>query len=159
MKQIPLTQGQFTLVDDEDFEYLNQFKWHALKAKNTYYATRKIKRKIIWMHREILKLTDIKIMADHKDGNGLNNQKSNIRPCDFYQNNKNQKPRKGTSKYKGVSWRKSRNKWVIHITINGKQKHVGSFSNEIEAAKAYDEMAKLHYGEFAYLNFKQNEKQ
>jgi len=161
MKQIPLTQGLFALVDDEDFEYLNQFKWHAHKANRTFYALRNSlykdnkKRHTIQMHRVILGLNNLEIKCDHIDGNGLNNQRYNLRPSTNAENCKNQKPKKGfSSKYKGVCWCNIKNKWRANIRINNKQKHIGYFDHEIEAAKAYDEMAKTHYKEFAYLNFK-----
>lgn len=160
MKQIPLTQGQFALVDDEDFEELNQFKWYALKTKNTYYACRNFKnidenKRIMLMHRQILKLKDPKIEADHIDNNGLNNQKINLRECSSAQNKRNTKSHKDSfSKYKGVSWHKKDKRWRVRIIINSKCTHIGNFKDEIEAAKAYDEMARIHHGEFANLNFK-----
>lgn len=160
MKEIKLTQGQVALVDDEDFEYLNQFKWYAQKDNNTFYAGTNtsgkgdLKRKVIWMHRVLLNVTDSKILVDHIDHNGLNNQKSNIRVATYAQNSRNKRPCKNTSsKYKGVTYRRL-NKWEASIRLFKKYKYIGIFSTEIEAAKAYDEMAKLHYGEFACLNFK-----
>ncbi len=160
MKEIKLTQGKVALVDDEDFEYLNQFKWYAYKSRNTFYAGRKLrlgvnKRAIIIMHREILGLKDSEIKGDHIDHNGLNNQRYNLRIATNAENCKNQKPREGcSSKYKGVSWHKRDKIWSVGIRINERRKHIGYFEDEIEAAKAYDKMAKLHFGEFACLNFK-----
>jgi hypothetical protein len=160
MKQIPLTQGKFALVDDEDFEFLNQFKWHAYKSRNTYYAGRKLrlgvnKRQIIIMHRQILGLEDPSIKGDHIDHNGLNNQRCNLRMATNAENCKNQKPKNGySSKYKGVCWHKRDNKWNATIFAEGKKKHLGYFIDEIEAAKAYDSAAKIYFKEFACLNFK-----
>lgn len=159
MKEITLTQGKVALVDDEDFEFLNKFKWHAYKSNNTFYALRNSyyvddkKRRTIQMHRIILGLKKLEVKCDHIDRNGLNNQKYNLRPSTNAENCKNQKPRNGTSKYKGVCWCKKRNRWRANIRINDKQTYIGQFKDEIEAAKAYDKMAKLHFGEFAYLNF------
>lgn len=164
MKQIPLTQGQFALVDDEDFEELNQFKWSAAKFKNKFYAVRtrlkredffiKGKKVMIKMHRQILGLTDPKIYCDHRDRDSLNNQRHNLRSCDFIENSRNKSPEKGSSsKYKGVHWNKKNEKWRSSIRINGKSKYLGSFYDEIEAAKKYDEYAKIYHKEFAYLNF------
>jgi hypothetical protein len=158
MKKIPLTQGQFALVDDEDFEYLNQFKWYAQKDYDTFYANRKIRveqgQKTAVMHRVILDVTDHNIKVDHIDHNGLNNQKINLRLASSSQNSMNRKSTKNTSsKYKGVTYRRL-NKWEASIYLSKKYKYIGMFSTEIEAAKAYDEMAKLHFGEFACLNFK-----
>jgi len=159
MKKIKLTRGQFALVDDEDYEELNQFKWYALKKRYTFYARRSIyiDSKTItscYMHRQILGLVDRNIQCDHKDTNGLNNQKSNLRECSNTENQKNQRPRVGySSKYKGVSFVKKRNKWVSGLVVDKKHIFLGSFINEIEAAKAYDEASILHHGEFAYTNF------
>lgn len=160
MKTIKLSKGQIALVDDEDFEKLNQYNWFAIKGKSdvTYYAARHSsrksgKRKTILMHREILGITDSKKFIDHKDHNGLNCQKSNMRTCSSQENQYN-RTGYGSSDYLGVTWDKCNNKWKASISINGKQKHIGRFSNEKEAAIARDEAAKKHHGEFANLNFK-----
>jgi len=161
MKQIPLSQGKFALVDDEDFEELNKFKWCAIKDRNTFYAVRTTSYKkegcvtTIRMHRFILNIKNINILCDHKDRNGLNNQKHNLREATNLQNIVNTKSRKNTSsKYKGVTWNKKSKKWRANIEKGGVKKHLGLFTNEEEAAKAYDEMAKIYHGEFACLNFK-----
>jgi hypothetical protein len=160
MKKIPLSQGKFTLVDDADFEWLSQWKWHAKRDTNTFYAVRNTeylidngikKRRVVQMHRQILGLTDPKIYGEHWDGDGLNNQRSNLRPATNSENQKNKKPR-GTSKYLGVSWSKSSRKWISHIAINGKAKHLGLFTDEIQAALKYNEYARIHHGDFARLN-------
>jgi hypothetical protein len=160
MKEIKLSQGKVALVDDEDFEFLNQFKWYAKKANRTFYALRNSfyvenkKRHTIQMHRVILGLKDLNIKCDHIDHNGLNNQKNNLRHSTNAENCKNQKPKEGYSSiYKGVCWCNKRKKWRANIRINDRQKHIGYFKDEIECAKAYDNMAKIHYKEFAYLNF------
>jgi len=160
MKQIPLTQGKFALVDDEDFEYLNQFKWYAIKCDKTYYVCRKVydketkKGKNLLMHRFVLGLTDPKIQGDHIDWNGLNNQRYNLRICSCAQNQRNKKARKGgSSKYIGVHWHKGGNKWQSRIKMDGNHISLGLFTDEIEAAKAYDKAAKFYHGEFASLNF------
>lgn len=164
MKKIPLTKNKFALVDDEDYERLNRFKWHALDSRGTHYAvrnrpTKNGKRGPIRMHRDILnlKLGD-KRQADHIDGNGLDNRKSNLRICNNRQNCQNRKPRQGTSRFKGVSFhcRKDRpnwKRWLTQIQINGKNKHVGYYKDEVRAAMAYDEIALKAFGEFARLNF------
>lgn len=157
MKVILLNKGYTCLVDDSDYEYLNKFKWSVVKYKNGTYAVRCIwnnkKTVLILMHRQILNVTNRKILVDHKDHNGLNNQKNNIRLCTNSQNQKNKKPR-GTSMYLGVSYSNIRMKWVAQININGKQKGLGRFDCEIDAAKKYDEYALLYHKEFANLNFK-----
>lgn len=106
------------------------------------------------MHRQILGLTDSKVQCDHKDGNSLNNQRSNLRIVTNQQNSFNMKSRIGcVSKYKGVVWDKTHNKWQVRISVSGKRKHIGLFIDEVEAAKAYDTAAKKYFGEFAKLNF------
>lgn len=159
MKEIQLTQGKVALVDDEDFEYLNQWKWHVRDNRNTFYAQRNEydengKHLIIHMHRVILNLTDRHIFGDHIDFNGLNNQRYNLRIATRRQNNTNKKSSKNsTSSFLGVSYHKSRNNWRATIFKDYKQIHLGSFKTEIEAAKAYDKHALEIHGEFANLNF------
>ena len=153
MKEIKLTQGKVALVDDEDFEYLNQFKWQAKKGRNTYYAIRGIvingKHNTVLMHREILK-GDI---IDHKNHNGLHNYKSNLRPCTHQENNRNQRVSANTSSiYKGVSWHTKRKKWMSYIVVDGAIIHLGRFKSEIDAAIEYNKAASLYFKEFAYLN-------
>lgn len=159
--QIELTKGLYALVDDEDFEELNKVKWCAIKGRYTYYAVRGVRvkgegRNIGFkMHRVILKLSDRKIFVDHIDGNGLNNQKSNLRKSTCADNRRNSKGNKiGSSMYKGVFWNKENKKWRSKIGFNGEKIFIGDFTNEIECAKAYDKKAMELFGEFAYLNFK-----
>lgn len=155
MKEIKLTRGRVALVDDEDYDYLNQWKWHLLKDKNNYYAVRitcinKVKSGIR-MHRVIMR-TPPELVVDHIDHNGLNNQKGNLRNCTISQNNKNVIST-GRSKFLGVYF--SEGKYIkAQIKINGKTTSLGLFKTEEEAAQAYDNMAKIHHGEFANLNFK-----
>ncbi len=162
MKRIKLNSkkypNKYALVDDEDFEYLNQFKWHPVKRNHTFYVARsaKINNKDtqIMMHREILKLTDSSIYTDHRDRNGLNNQKNNLRKCIPKQNNMNRcADKKSTSQYKGVSWSKEKQKWQSHICNESKRKHIGYFDNEKDAALSYDYYANKLFNKFAYLNF------
>lgn len=162
MKEIRLTQGEIAFVDDEDFEYLNQWEWHTVKYKYTNYARRRplINGKLttINMHRQIMK-TPINMEVDHIDHNGLNNQKSNLRNCTHRQNAMNNSSR-GSSKYLGVSIvGRGRQKGMIsaEIKMNYRKIHIGVFSTEIEAAKAYDKKAKELFGEFANLNFKSDQ--
>lgn len=158
MKTIPLTQGKFAIVDDEDYEWLNQWKWCADKIGKTYYAVRTINHKLgkqmILMHRQILRLTkgDGKL-TDHRNHNGLNNRKCNLRICTHNQNHQNRRKPRTLNRYKGVSWHKPSKRWCAHIIHNKKYIHLGYFDNEIKAAKTYDKKAKELFGEFACLNF------
>jgi len=178
MKLIPLTRGLFTKVDDEDYEWLNQWKWNACANKKTFYAVRTIrlesgKRVRVAMHRLILGITDPNIHGDHKDINTLNNQRSNLRPCTNKENRRNRKSLdKSTSKYLGVhaiNMKKTymtkrglvtneKMKYVSKIKTSIKEITLGRFDytpeGEILAAKAYDTAARIHHGEFANLNFK-----
>jgi hypothetical protein len=161
MKEIKLTQGKVALVDDEDFEYLNQFKWHAKKGCNTFYAKRSIKGSTLSMHSLIMKPPH-GFEIDHKDLNGLNNQKDNLRICTRSQNQANRKKAKGNSRYLGVcrlkgeiyNGKKYRDTIIATINKDNKLIYLGSFKTEEEAAIAYDIAAKKLHGEFAYLNFK-----
>lgn len=164
MKKIKLTQGKFALVDDENFEWLSKWKWYVsvgyavrcVKIPKT--QTSKRSTKSVLMHREIMN-TPRKMYTDHKDGNRLNNQKSNLRVCTPTQNisnskkHSNGKSSKFTSKFKGVFVYRER--YRSHIRLSGKR-IVRSFpytpEGEIQAAKWYNEQAQKHHGEFALIN-------
>jgi len=165
MKEIKLTKGQTALVDDEDYEYLNQWKWYANKAGRNYYAERiicKPKRINLKMHRLLMK-TPKGFQVDHIDHNGLNNQKNNLRNCSFAQNQMNKIMSKN-SKYLGLSHftcnYKGKEYFYIKATImvNRKKIHLGCFKTDEEAAYAFDKAAVKYRGEFANLNFKQSTK-
>ena len=161
MKRIELSQGQFAIVDDADYDWLNQWKWYASEDHSgKFYPTRMASRKegkryTIKMSRQILGLKrGDKRQADHRDHNPLNNRRNNLRICTNQQNQMNQKPQRRitSSKYKGVCWCKRHKKWQAQIMINKKVKYLGYFTSEIDAALAYNEGAKKYFGEFAYLN-------
>ncbi len=156
MKQIPLTQGKFAIVDDEDFERISQLKWHAHRRRNTYYAKKHITENGRYVHLPMQNaVMDVprSVLVDHKDRNGLNNTRNNLRICTKAQNQRNQGRRcDNTSGFKGV--RRHGEKWQAQIALNGVQKHLGNFNTPEEAAHAYDKAARELHGEFAYLNFK-----
>ena len=155
----------FTVVDLDDFSILMDGKgrWIAAKVKpnsNSLYVVRGIggraNRQFQLMHRVILGLRDSRIQSDHKNGDTLDNRRSNLRPSTQVQNSRNVKRRSnGTSKFKGVSWDKERNLWTVSIRGIDRptRESLGRFKDEIEAAKAYDAVALIRYGEFARLNF------
>lgn len=168
MKKIYLSQLQFALVDDEDFEFLNQWKWSAVKSKHskTFYAVRSYygeKRKTIRMHKVIFeRYNQFEIEEiDHIDRNGLNNQKNNLRHATRQQNICNVRGF-GVSKYKGVTHlsrtKKVKNGYKTYfyyrsrICLNKKTIEIGLFKTEIEAAIAYNKKALELHGEFAFIN-------
>ena len=142
MKEIPLTQGMVALIDDEDFERVITINWHASLSKdhNTYYAMGYLTgRKHIAMHRIILGANNPQILIDHIDGNGLHNWRSNLRMTNNSVNILNSPKRcNTTSKFKGVTWKKSRNKWCAWYSSNHTTKHIGLFDDELSAARARD---------------------
>ena len=159
-KQIKLTQGRFATVDDEDFEYLNQWKWYLMinKQRGKYYVQARVKNEngffeTILMHRLILSISDPKIFVDHKFGDGLDNRKENLRICTNAENLRNKNIQKNNiSGYKGVSWNARAKKYQAQIQIDRKIKYLGLFTCPIEGAKAYNEAALIHHGKFARLN-------
>lgn len=149
MKRIKLSHNKFALVDDSDYEWLNQWEWNFWNN----YAVRwegYPKEKAVFMHKVILGEEERKI-TDHINQNKLDNRRVNLRFCDYSQNNANKGLQKNnTSGYKGVS--KVRDKWRVIIRVDRKAKNLGYFKDKIEAAKVYNDYAKKYFGEFAYLN-------
>lgn len=156
MKEIKLTQGKVALVDDEDFEKLNRFKWYARKGRNTFYAERNIggrkQHRVIRRHRQILNVNNSQDV-DHRDSDGLNNQRFNLRNCTNQQNCMNARPQSGClSKFKGVYFHKQINRWRAVLTFNGKVNSCGCYATEEEAACAYNKKAVELFGSFARPN-------
>lgn len=144
--------GQVALVDDEDYERVNQYSWHTYKRGNNLYARRKLPdgRKEL-MHRFILNHA-YKII-DHRDQCGLNNQKSNLRGCSHAENIRNSKRHKDSnSAYKGVEFDKRKNRWRAQLFCDGKRYRGKRFHTQKEAAADYNRLALIHHGEFASLN-------
>lgn len=159
MNIVPLTQGQVTRVDDDDYALLSQHRWYARRRRNgTYYAVRRGKvgdgtSKNIYLHRFLLTPADDQ-EVDHINGDTLDNRRENLRACTRAQNARNLPKRKaGTSQWKGVRWRKESRKWEAKICVDRLQIYLGMFDNEVDAAVAYDEAARRYFGEFARPNF------
>ena len=154
VRRIKLTREKFAIIDDADYPLVRGYKWHALPSREDFYASTTIttgvgKRKSIKMHQLIFGKN-----SDHKNGNTLDNRRSNLRKATPSQNGANSKKQKNTSSiYKGVSLRKISGNWGASIQKDGKQYHIGTFKTEIEAAKAYDKKAVEFFGEYARLNF------
>ena len=156
MKEIPVSgpsgQGKVILVDDDVFEWASKFKWY-LHGRKKNYVYRMDNRRPILMHQEVMPGHR---MIDHEDRNGLNNQRSNLRPCTNQQNGANMRPRGGKSRHKGVTYSNrpnNRNRpWRSYIKVGYKQISLGYHPTEAEAALAYNVAAVEHFGEFALLN-------
>lgn len=158
MKTIELDKNKVAVVDDKDYEWLNQWKWFSVFDGYNWYAIRKGKKifgkqETIPMHRFIVSATRGQLV-DHADGNGLNNQRSNLRICTAVQNSQNRKkPVNNTSGYKGVHWHKQRKMYRAKTVLNGKHIDIGYFQDPQQAARAYDDFVKKNFGDFAKLNF------
>src|SRR5208283_3048863 len=154
-RTIPLSQGKFAVVSSHRYEELNQWKWCASKAWNTWYAVRKNEEeRMIQMHRQILGLTDPKIQTDHWDGNGLNNRDENLRLAKNLQNSWNRSRHKdNTTGFIGVVFHKRARKFQARLHHNGKCHYLGLFDLAEDAAHARDIKAIELHGEFARLNF------
>lgn len=156
VKEIPLTKGKFTIVDDADYEDLAQFKW---RYGSNGYAERhsKIggKRIVISVHRQLMN-PPIDMKVDHINGDPLDNRRDNLRICTHKQNLCNRGPDKTGKhpRYKGVSFRTDmRSKpWYAQIEADGKKRYIGYYETEVEAARAYNEAALRFHGEYARLN-------
>jgi hypothetical protein len=168
-RRIRLTQGQYAIVDPEDYERLVILRWRATKSRGTYYAIRSTtaagKRSFEMMHRVIMRAELDKIprhlrnevLIDHINHNGLDNRKGNLRLATRQENSRNRRPvGRGSSKYKGVTRRKSDGVYIADIRAGRKRIYLGCFRSEVEAAKAYDVAARKYHGEFASLNFNRN---
>lgn len=155
--EIPLTRGLVCLIDEADAERVLQYKWYAAPGPHTFYACRTIygaagpmTKKNVHMHRWLLN-APTGVAVDHKDWNGLNNQRSNIRLCTAGQNRANRRFVSNRAGYKGVRLsRGTTNRFQAYIK---KYISLGSFGSAEEAARAYDAAAIELFGEFASLNF------
>ena len=161
MAEIILTQGKTAIVDEADFEWLSQWKWYFWKGRNgNGYAIRKDNLGIVdgirkWdifrMHRVIMSAPS-NMQVDHINVNPLDNRRENLRLCTHRENTYNKKKSRGSSKYKGVSWKRDNNKWQAAIRCGLETHYLGLFSSQESAAAAYNEAAIKYFGEFAGLN-------
>lgn len=170
-KEIILTQDKVAIVDDEDFDYLNQFCWRAQKpsGKRTYELWHAFtalsvghskKQVVVGMHRVVIaRMTDdplflvhTAIYTDHINSDGLDNRRSNLRKCSNTENQINKRVQgNNTTGYKGVT--RQGDKYVVRFTVPAKGRVFGgTFINPIDAARKYNQMAVEHFGKFALLN-------
>ncbi len=163
VRLIPLSKFRFAIVDAEDYERLSRQSWRSRRFDNCWYAVRwvrlseKSKKTIAWMHRAILEAPE-GMLVDHRNHNGLDNRKENLRLATYSQNMQNRRKirRVCSSRFKGVMFRKGgrrRRRWRASIKVRGRLIELGMFMTEQEAARAYDAAAREYYGEFACLNF------
>lgn len=159
MKKLKLNQGKYTVVDDEDFEWLSRTKWWAAKYRRAFYVhgKRRVSTnnfKTLKIHIEIMKHHNLHKegkQVDHINGDGLDNRKINLRMCTNSNNIKNRGLlSSNTSGYKGVT--RVGKRWRARLTSNRKVMSFGCYKTKLEAAKAYNEAALKHHGEFARPN-------
>ena len=161
-RKIRLTEGKYALVDPGDFYWLNNFDWLTKKNNKSFYAIRLDNDNskwptLVYMHREIMNFPK-GLLVDHRNRDGLDNQRSNLRIATHCQNRCNANLNKAacSSQYRGVHWAKKAKRWRAHLESQGKRIELGHFDSEIAAARAYDAAAKKYHGEFAMLNFPEN---
>jgi len=157
-RELILRDGQITIVNSDIFEKVHLFIWKVDKEGYVCRGgnNRKKKRKRIYLHRFILgnpEICEDKKIADHINGNILDNRRENLRWVTIGQSNCNRKAQGGSSQYKGVSFNTGNGKFRVQIWFNNKKTHGGYFEDELSAAMAYDVLAKELHGEFARLNF------
>jgi AP2 domain/HNH endonuclease len=154
VKSLPLSMGLVAIVCDADYEAVALFKWTAQKGKNgCYYAYRRdaFGRKV-YLHREIVGAQPNETV-DHKNGDGLDCRRRNLRRCTNAQNMQNMRRGRGISSFKGVGWFRRDSKWRAYIVQDAQQIHLGYFDHEEDAARAYDSAAIKLFGQFAKVNF------
>jgi hypothetical protein len=152
MAKVPLTGGRIALVDDADLPaVLAAGRWRPVADGLTTYARTNTGRHT-WVSLHTF-LTGWS-MVDHRNGDGLDNRRANLRPATKAENAANSRKQRGrTSPYKGVTWHKQRGRWQVQITVSGRTIYLGLFDDPAEGARAYDAAAREHFGAFARPNF------
>jgi hypothetical protein len=158
---IPLTHGKVAVIDEGDYPLISRYHWHAVKPGKSakWYAAASVRRGTtvvkVWMHKLLAGVTTGEV--DHRDGDSLNNCRSNLRAATHRQNVHNTGlNRLNTSGYKGVHLYKPTGRWQARIRYEGERISLGFFDSAAEAAHAYDTAALELFGEFAWLNFPQD---
>jgi hypothetical protein len=158
-RRIDLGEGEWAIVDWDVYYRISKYKWHAMGKRGLFYAVRKVKispTEITTrsMHREIMNAPD-DLLVDHQNRNKLDNRIANLRLATHSENmwNRRRNKTKASSKYIGVSFNKRSKRWCCRIGNDGNSIWLGTFDNEMEAARAYDEAARKYHREFAQLNF------
>lgn len=152
VREIQLTQGYKAIIDEGDYDMISLYSWHVADVHGNLYAARTIAGQKQYMHRLIAGNGTGKV--DHRNGDGLDNRRANLRSATDSQQQANRGKQKGnhTSQYKGVCFRTRNGKWLASIKVKGKSLHLGYFPTEEAAALAYNEAAAIYFGEFARLN-------
>jgi hypothetical protein len=140
-------------IDREDFETFLSHVWFVHHTRNNTYLRTKINGHYVKLHRLLLGVTDKAVKVDHRDGNGLNNQRQNLRSCTNQQNTFNMRKTRGSSRFKGVFFCKNSRKWKAEIGLNKKKVCAGRYADELTAALAYDLAALSLHKDFARPNF------
>jgi hypothetical protein len=157
-KELILTKGKVAIVDDDDFEWLNQWKWslhsqgYAVRREYLGVLNGREKSNYILLHRLITGV-GLGQEVDHINHNRLDNRRTNLRICNRFENASNISIRKdNTSRYKNVYWYKPYKKWKVSITAKGREHHLGYFEDKKDAVKARDKAIVELHGEFANVN-------
>ena len=150
--EIALANGGVAVIDAQDVAIVRRYRWIRNTSGYAQASDRRREKRTVLMHRLILGVVDGEV--DHIDHDPLNNRRSNLRQCTRAQNCQNRAPKRSQrSKFKGVAWDARRKKWRAQIHVQRRQIGLGRFTDESEAARAYDRAARVHFGAFAWLNF------